>query len=93
VKRVSTKALCYEHLAMLCDGYLKTKKQDKGQENYQEILQKYGFAISTLCNILKIGYYLNLDFYGVVAQYRPDLFEQDFYNDVRQYYILGRQEA
>ena len=83
--RESTKARVYNYLAMRCDGYLKL---DHDSPTYQQDLKSYGHVISTLCGVLKIENWLYLDLYSVVAKYRPDLFKQSFYDNVRHFYKM-----
>lgn len=81
--RESTKSRAYNYLAMWCDGYLKL---DSDSPTYRQDLKCYGNVISTLCGVLKIGNWLQIDLHSIVAKYRPDLFNQSFYDDVRQFY-------
>ncbi len=76
--RESTKSRCYNFLAMCCDAYLKNRYTDKG------IAREYRLRISILCECLKLDS-TRLNHYSIVKKYRPDLFEQDFYDDMRKY--------
>ena len=80
--RETTRARCYNYLAMNCDGLLKTKASK--MFNWKEACNMYETRIFLLCEVLKIDS-SRLNYYGTVKKYRPDLFEQDFYNDVRKY--------
>ena len=80
-KRESTKARCYNFLAMCCDGYLKTKI---GNDNDRRAAHGYRLRISLLCEILKIDS-SSINYMSIVKKYRPDLFAQPFYDDHRKY--------
>lgn len=77
-KRESTKARCYNFLAMCCDGYLKTQYHDR------RVAKNYLTRIAILCEVLKIDM-SSLNKISIVKKYRPDLFEQDFYDGIRKY--------
>jgi hypothetical protein len=77
-KRESTKSRCYNFLAMCCDGYLKNRYTNK------EVATDFRIRVALLCEILKIDP-TRLNHYRIVKKYRPDLFEQDFYDDMRKY--------
>lgn len=81
-KRETTKARCYNFLAMCCDGYLKTKTGSN--DNDRRIAHDYRLRISLLCEILKIDSY-SINFMSIVKKYRPDLFAQPFYDNYRKY--------
>jgi hypothetical protein len=83
--RETTKARAYNYLAMWCDGYLKL---NSNSPTYPQDIQSYSRVISTLCEVLKIGNWVNLDLHSIVAKYRPDLFKQAFYDDIRQFYKM-----
>jgi translation initiation factor 2B subunit (eIF-2B alpha/beta/delta family) len=80
-KRESTKARCYNFLAMCCDGYLKTKI---GTDSDKQAAHNYRLRISLICEILKISDN-ELNFMSIVKKYRPDLFAQPFYDGYRKY--------
>lgn len=83
--RESTKARCYNFLAMNCDVKLKAQAKWKGDfDDNKRIIYESLIRIELLCEILKIDK-SNLNYYKTVKKYRPDLFEQDFYNDVRKW--------
>lgn len=78
-KRESTKSRCYNFLAMNCDGALKCKA-----EGNKDAYLMYEMRVALLCEILKLDP-TRLNHYSIVKKYRPDLFEQDFYDDMRKY--------
>ena len=80
--RESTKARCYNFLAMNCDIVLKVNANKVF--NWKRAVNDAETRIQLLCEILKIDK-SNLNYYQTVKKYRPDLFEQDFYNDVRKW--------
>lgn len=80
--RESTKARCYNFLAMNCDVALKTKARK--MFNWKQAYHDAEMRIMMLCQILKIDSN-SLNYCKIVKKYRPDLFEQDFYDDVRKY--------
>jgi len=80
--RESTKARCYNFLAMNCDIVLKVNANKRF--NWKQVVNDTETRIQLLCEILKIDK-SNLNYYQTVKKYRPDLFEQDFYNDVRKW--------
>ena len=80
--RESTKARCYNFLAMNCDIVLKVNPNK--MFNWKQTVNDAETRIQLLCEILKIDK-SNLNYYKTVKKYRPDLFEQDFYNDVRKW--------
>lgn len=80
--RESTKARCYNFLAMNCDIVLKVNANK--MFNWKQAVNDAETRIQLLCEILKIDK-SNLNYYQTVKKYRPDLFEQEFYNDVRKW--------
>ena len=80
--RETTKARCYNFLAMNCDIVLKVNANKVF--NWKRAVNDAETRIQLLCEILKIDK-SNLNYYQTVKKYRPDLFEQDFYNDVRKW--------
>jgi hypothetical protein len=81
-KRESTKARCYNFLAMNCDVALKVKANKLF--NWKQVLQDAEVRIMLLCQILKIDS-SRLNYYSTVKKYRPDLFAQPFYDNYRKY--------
>jgi hypothetical protein len=63
---------------MCCDCYLKNKYTNK------EVAADFRIRIALLCEILKLDP-TRINHYSIVKKYRPDLFEQDFYDDMRKY--------
>lgn len=80
--RETTKTRCYNFLAMNCDVALKTKAC--GLFDWKTAHRDAEVRISLLCQILKIDE-SNLNYYETIKKYRPDLFEQNFYDDMRKY--------
>ncbi|SFB10144.1 hypothetical protein [Selenomonas ruminantium] len=81
-KRESTRARCYNFLAMNCDGALKVKAN--GMFNWKSVYNDCETKIGLLCEILRIDK-SSLNYHETVKKYRPDLFEQSFYDDVRKW--------
>ena len=82
--RETTKVRCYNFLAMNCDVALKAKAS--GLFDWKAVYRDAEVRISLLCQILKIDE-SHLNYYEIVKKYRPDLFEQGFYDDMRKYIV------
>ena len=78
-KRETTKSRCYNFLAMNCDGALKCKA-----EGNKDAYLMYEMRVALLCEILKINLE-DLWMPAIVKKYRPDLFKQSFYDDIRRF--------